>query len=140
MRKRSVRCVGVMLGLILLLGAQRAAAAESPAPAEEDADKVLICPICSKASSEDATYGTKAGYTLTRGATNTLLGWTEMFRRPVDEVKKGGNVFSGIGAGVSHSVTRTLGGLGEVFTFWTPKIQNSYVHLSDDCPICMGKR
>ena len=134
MREDSVRIVGVVLGFALLLGAPL------PAAAQEDQDKVLVCPICSKASSEDATYGTKAGYTLTRGATNTLLGWTELFRRPVDEVKTGGNVVSGIGQGISHSITRTLGGLGEVLTFWTPKVQNSYVHFSDDCPICMGKR
>ena len=134
MRNGTVRIVGALFGLALLLGSG------SPAAAQDDQDKVLICPICSKASSEDATYGTKAGYTLTRGATNTLLGWTELFRRPVDEVKSGGNVVSGIGEGISHSFTRTLGGLGEVLTFWTPKIQNSYVHFSDDCPVCMGKR
>lgn len=134
MRARLNGVLHVMIGLALVWGGASLVAAE------DQADQVLICPICSKASSEDASYSEKAGYTLTRGATNTLLGWTEMFRRPVDEVKQGGNVLSGIGSGVSHSLTRTLGGLGEVFTFWTPKIQNSYVHFSDDCPICMGKR
>ena len=139
MRQRLSRMLGVVIGLALLLGTPFPAAAEETSN-KETSDKVMICPVCSRASSEDVSYPSKAGYTLTRGATNTLLGWTELFRRPVDEVKTGGNVVSGIGKGVSHSVTRTLAGLGEVLTFWTPKIQNSYVHFSDDCPICMGKR
>lgn len=123
--------LGVTVGVAILIGCS------SPVRAEETG---TICPVCAKASAEDATYPVKAGYTLVRGATNTLLGWTELLRQPAAEVKAGGNVLTGIGKGVGQTVTRTLGGLGEVLTFWTPKVQNSYVHFSHDCPICMGKQ
>jgi putative exosortase-associated protein (TIGR04073 family) len=86
-----------------------------------------------------ATYPSKAGHTLLRGTANTLLGWTELIRRPAQEVKAGGNVFTGIAHGVGSSVTRTLSGAAEVLTFWTPKIQHSYVHFAHDCPICANK-
>ena len=132
MRGRATRLAGVVVGFALLFGCSR------PAAAAEGQGK--ICPICARASDEAASYPSKAGYTLARGATNTLLGWTELFRQPVSEVKGGGNVVTGIGKGVGQTVKRTLGGIGEVLTFWTPKMQDSYLHFSQDCPICMGKR
>ena len=126
MRGRANLCVGVALGFAIVLGFS------SPARA--------ACPVCAKASDESTSYPAKAGSTLVRGATNTLLGWTELFRQPVNEVKGGGNVVIGIGKGVGQTVKRTLAGVGEVLTFWTPKVQDSYIHFSKDCPICMGKQ
>ena len=128
----------LLLGLVLLANPLTVAAAEARTePAQPT--QTVICPICGRANRPDADYATKASSTLARGATNTLLGWTELFRQPVDEAKAGGNVVSGIGKGVGQSVKRTLGGLGEVLTFWTPKVQNKYIHFSKDCPVCMGK-
>ena len=98
-----------------------------------------MCPICAKANQEKADYSTKAGHTLARGAANTLLGWTDLIREPAQEARRGGNVFRGLALGVGRSVTRTLGGAGEVLTFWTPKVQGRYLHFAHDCPICAGK-
>ena len=97
------------------------------------------CPVCTKASDEMASYPAKAGNTLVRGAANTLLGWTELIRQPANEVKGGGNFFTGVAKGVGQGVKRTLVGAAEVVTFWTPKMQGSYLHFAEDCPLCMGK-
>lgn len=123
--------VGVVVGVAVLLGVSGPAMAATQGAA---------CPLCAKASDESAPYATKAGSTLARGAANTLLGWTELIRQPANEVKGGGNVFTGLAKGVGQTVRRTLGGVGEVLTFWTPKIQGSYLHFNDDCPICSGKK
>jgi putative exosortase-associated protein (TIGR04073 family) len=104
------------------------------------AEEGQVCPVCSRASAETASYPSKAGNTLVRGAANTLLGWTELIRQPASEVKGGGNVVVGLGKGVGHTVKRTLAGIGEVLTFWTPKLQGSYVHFANDCPLCVGKQ
>ena len=71
-----------------------------------------VCQVCSKAGHDDASYGAKAGTTLTRGAANTLFGWTELFRQPANEVKSGGNLLAGIAKGLgfpflSHSTSPT---------------------------------
>jgi putative exosortase-associated protein (TIGR04073 family) len=124
-----------MLGIIVLGGAAAPATA-----AEEASSSGVMCPICAKANDEASDYRTKAGHTLLRGTTNALLGWTELFRRPVDEVKAGGNVLAGMGKGVGQGVRRTLAGAGEVLTFWTPKTKDGYVRFSKDCPVCMGNR
>ena len=97
------------------------------------------CGICSKANSDTSSYPAKAGAMLVRGAANTLLGWTELIRQPVDEVKSGGNVVTGLGKGVGQTIRRTLGGVGEVLTFWTPKINDHYMRFSEDCPVCVEK-
>ena len=99
-----------------------------------------MCPICQRAGDETASYSSKAGNTLVRGAANTLFGWTEVIRQPALEAKAGRNVLSGMAKGVGQGVARTLTGVGEVLTFWTPKIQNRYVHFAEDCPICMGQK
>ena len=111
----------------------------SLALAESTGSTGAVCPICARASDEMASYPSKAGHTLIRGAANTLLGSTELIRQPAQEVKSGGNVFTGIAHGVGSSVKRTLSGAAEVLTFWTPKIQHSYLHFSNDCPICANK-
>ena len=128
--RRSPRYGRVILGALLLLGtAVRTCSAEAttaPAAARK------VCPICGRANDENADYGTKAVSTLERGAANTLLGWTEMIRQPAQEAKAGGNVLTGIAHGVGSGVTRTLAGVGDVLTFWTPKTKHGYHHFSND--------
>ena len=130
--------LAALLGGLLLVPSPVDAATESRTAHSQPAQPV-VCPICGGANQPDADSATKATATFARGATNRLFGWTELCRQPVDKVKAGGNVVSGIGKGVGQSVKRTLGGLGEVLTFWTPKVQNKYIHFSKDCPVCMGK-
>lgn len=96
-----------------------------------------VCNVCQMQA--DEAYASKAGKTLVRGGANALLGWTELFRQPVEETKAGGNVLVGVAHGIGHTVTRTLGGLGDVVTFWTPKVNGKYAQFSKDCPICMGQ-
>ena len=96
-----------------------------------------VCQVCSKAGHDDTSYGAKAGTTLTRGAANTLFGWTELIRQPVNEVKAGGNLLTGIAKGLGESLKRTGGGVGEILTFWTPKVKDHYLAFSNDCPVCM---
>ena len=98
-----------------------------------------MCPICEQANSDQATYPQKAGASLVRGASNTLLGWTELIRQPANEVKGGGNVFVGLGKGVVEGVKRTVGGAADILTFWTPKTKTGYIRFTHDCPICEGK-
>ena len=124
-RRRQVVVGGVVVAATLLLGCPgRVVAADRP-----------LCPICSKANSESATYAEKAGNTLARGVLNLGLGWTELIRQPAKKAREGGNVFLGILNGVGHSATRSVRGLGEILTFWAPKVQGEYVHFSKDCPL-----
>lgn len=127
MRKRRF----LLLGLICFTGV----CASQSVRAEEQ-----VCQVCSRAGKDNASYGEKAGTTLTRGAANTLFGWTELIRQPVDEVKSGGNVFTGIAKGFGQSLKRTGSGVGEILTFWTPKVNNHYLAFSSDCPICMKRK
>ena len=129
MRAPSRRFLISTLLLLCLLAVSRSASAEEHA-----------CQVCAKAGNDSASYGSKAGTTLTRGAANTLFGWTELIRQPVDEVKSGGNVLTGIAKGFGGSLRRTLGGVGEVLTFWTPKVNNHYLAFSKDCPVCMKRQ
>ena len=143
---------GLAVGLILLAnpGATWPAAAEAHADAKAAETKAaeakqgqaparLICPICGRVADPD--YGTKASHTLARGATNALLGWTEMIRQPAQEAKEGHSVFTGLNKGITRSLTRTFAGLGELATFWSPKDrQGRYVHFAEDCPLCMGRQ
>jgi putative exosortase-associated protein (TIGR04073 family) len=129
----------LLWSLSLCVSAEAARAADTePAPAADAAGPQ--CQICKHASDQQAGYAETAGLTLARGAANTALGWTELIRQPADEVKRGGNVVVGIGKGVGQGVVRTLSGIGEVLTFWTPKVHDRYVRFATDCPICMGRR
>ena len=132
MRGRTPRLLRLVVGCSLVVLGWSA-----PVRAEESKG---TCPICGRAADETASYPSKAGHTLVRGAANTLLGWTELIRQPAQEAKEGGNVLTGIGKGVGEGVKRTLAGVGEVLTFWTPKVQHRYVHFANDCPICMGRK
>lgn len=127
MRRSTQGAIGAALGLIMLFGFSARASAEER----------KTCPICLR-TEQKTSYSEKAGYTLVRGTTNTLLGWTELLRQPANEVKEGGNVFTGIGKGVGEAVKRTFGGAAELLTFWTPKVHDNYMHFSKDCPICMN--
>lgn len=131
MRRQREWLAGAAVGLAVFLGGPARALGE---------DQGAMCPVCSKASDERAAYSSKAGYTLIRGAANTLFGWTELIRQPAQEVKAGGNVFTGIATGVGKGVMRTFAGAGEVLTFWTPKTERGYLHFADDCPLCMRKK
>ncbi len=113
--------------------------AAAPVTAEEK----IVCPICLHADNEQADYPSKAGMTFVRGASNLLFGWTEVIREPAEEAKQGRNVRNvvvGMANGVGHGIARTAVGVGELLTFWTPKINNRYVRMATDCPICMGKQ
>jgi len=125
-----------LLALFLLLFSLggTALAEEGSAPAEPQ-----LCPFCLKANSPDVSYADKTGNTLVRGVLNTTLGWTEVLRLPAKEARKGGNIWNGLAGGLGSGVTRTLNGLAEVVTFWTPKMGGSYVHFSDDCPLDTNK-
>ena len=99
------------------------------------AEQQRLCPICLKANDRHASYGEKAGNTLARGALNLGLGWTELIRQPGKNARKGKNVLLGIANGVGFSARRTLRGLGELLTFWAPKVHGEYIHFSKDCPL-----
>lgn len=129
MRVPRVSLIVGLLGWVMVMGGAGPVRAEEP----------MICPICAKAEAEKASYAEKAGYTLVRGATNALLGWTELIAQPANEVKAGGNLVVGIGKGIGQGVKRTLGGAAEVLTFWTPKVRNEYLHFASDCPLCMKR-
>ncbi|MBI3319315.1 MAG: hypothetical protein HYZ89_01835 [Candidatus Omnitrophica bacterium] len=128
-RKRLRARYGLVIGLVLSV--------TTPVSAKEPP---VICPICHRANDQTATYSEKASTTLVRGAMNTAFGWTELLIEPTTEVKAGGHLAAGIGKGVGLAVKRTAVGLGELLTFWTPKSKTGYLKLSEDCPLCMGKR
>ena len=133
MRERQRRFVSAVIGAGLALGVA------APVTAEEK----TVCPICLHADNEQAAYSSKAGSTFVRGAANLLFGWTEIIREPAQEAREGRNVRNvvvGMANGVGHGIARTAVGVGELITFWTPKINNRYVHMATDCPICMGKK
>ena len=129
---RPALCIAFSLA-IAALGSGTASAATAPDAAEEPSQQV--CPICGRLRGEHLTYSDKVGGTLARGALNFTLGWTEMMKQPAQEVKEGHSVLTGIARGVEHSAARTLGGLGELATFWMPKINGKYSNLSIDCPL-----
>ena len=119
----------------LMLGGAAVASAEDKAKAQAKAQEGALCPICAKANDDSIPYVEKAGNTLARGALNAFFGWTELIRQPAKTTKEGGNVFTGVANGVGQGALRTLSGLGELFTFWTPKIEERYIHFSKDCPL-----
>lgn len=114
--------------------------ADDPAPASSTQAQPMACPICSHANVQDGDYAATSGTTFVRGASNTLLGWTEILRRPAEEAKAGGNVLAGVGKGVATGVGRTVSGIGEILTFWVPKGKQTPMNLATDCPLCMGRQ
>ena len=86
---------------------------------------VLAAPMTASAASSwanGATYGDKATGKLKYGLTNTLLGWTSLFRTPMQASQAGENVFVGIGKGVWNAVGQTVGGVAHAVTFPIPQI------------------
>ena len=112
----------------LVLGAGTASAEE----------KRPVCPVCLNAR-DDVDYPTKMGATIARGAVNTLFGWTEIMRVPAEEAKRGQNPAIGIANGIGQATSRTIAGVGDLLTFWTPKVKRDYLHFAHDCPICLGR-
>ena len=138
MKHRRMLAMAIIASALGTGWAAGAHAAETAlADANTDANAPAVCPICHRAVDASTGYPEKAGKTLVRGAANTVLGWTELISEPVQEAKNGGNVFVGIGKGVGMTIQRTAAGLGELLTFWTPKVNNQYVKFATDCPICM---
>lgn len=131
-----VRTLVAFTGLLCLV-APAAGAAQEPAAAPARAKTEAVCPICGRTNQQSLPYAEKAGSTLIRGATNTLFGWTELIRQPTNEAKNNGNILVGLANGAGRTVGRTLAGLGEILTFWTPKVNNEYVRFATDCPLCM---
>ena len=100
--------MGKRLGVVLVLGIG-----------------LLAAPLLASAASpwaDGATYGEKATGKLKYGLTNTLLGWTSLFREPVQASQAGENVFVGIGRGVWDAVGQTVGGALQAVTFPIPQI------------------
>ena len=86
---------------------------------------VLAAPLLASAASpwaDGATWGEKAGGKLKYGLTNTLLGWTSLFREPVQASQAGENLFVGISRGVWDAVGQTVGGALHAVTFPIPQI------------------
>jgi hypothetical protein len=86
---------------------------------------LLAAPLLASAASswaDGATWGEKATGKLKYGLTNTLLGWTSLFREPVQASQAGENVFVGIGRGVWNAVGQTVGGVAHAVTFPIPQI------------------
>ena len=134
MRQRTRLLNVLLVGCALLLGGPGLIRAE-----DHQKEAKAVCPICGRANQDSGSYASKASYTLARGASNTLFGWTELIHTPATEVKRGGNVFTGIAKGLGYGLTRTLAGGGEVLTFWTPKVHGTYLHFTNNCPVCRGK-
>ena len=81
---------------------------------------VLVAPMTVSAASpwaDGATYSEKASGKLKYGLTNALLGWTSLFRTPMEASKAGENVVVGIGRGVWNAVGQTVGGAAHAVTF-----------------------
>ena len=119
----------IVIGSVIALAGSSRVCAEEPPPTHP------LCPICKKANRDGVSYADHVTRTLARGALNAGLGWTELIRQPANEAKKGGNALIGIANGVGAGMTRTVKGLGEILTFWAPKVQGEYIHFVHDCPL-----
>lgn len=86
---------------------------------------LLMAPLTASAASpwaSEATYGDKSVAKLKYGLTNTLLGWTSLFRTPMQASQSGENVLVGIGRGVWNAVGQTVGGIVHLVTFPIPQL------------------
>src|SRR3989338_2420212 len=86
---------------------------------------LLGAPMTASAASswaDGATYGDKSVAKLKYGLTNTLLGWTSLFRTPMQASQSGENVLVGIGRGVWNAVGQTVGGIVHLVTFPIPQL------------------
>ena len=94
-----------------------------------------VCPICENLRKEHLRYSDKTANTLGRGLLNFTLGWTELIRQPAKKAREDKDVWRGIANGIGKSAVRSVRGLGEILTFWTPETKDGYIHFSKDCPI-----
>ena len=81
---------------------------------------LLVGPASVSAASpwaDEATYTDQALAKLKYGLTNTLLGWTSLFRTPAAEVDAGENIVVGIGKGLYNAVGQTALGAVHAATF-----------------------
>jgi hypothetical protein len=86
---------------------------------------LLAGPVSASAASSwaaETTYGAKVGGKLKYGLKNTLLGWTSLFRTPMEATQAGDNLLVGIGQGVWNAVGQTVGGAVHAVTFPIPAI------------------
>ena len=81
---------------------------------------LLAAPLTASAASSwthGATYSEQASGKLKYGLTNTLLGWTSLFRTPMKSSQAGDSIFVGIGKGVWDAVGQTVLGAAHLITF-----------------------
>jgi len=81
---------------------------------------LIAAPMTASAASSwasGATYNEQAIGKLKFGLTNTLLGWTSLFRTPMNASQAGESVVVGIGKGVWNAVGQTALGAAHAVTF-----------------------
>ena len=127
----------MVIAVLWVMGAPAWAHEEAAAASSTDSSK--LCAPCAKANDDAASYPAKSGATLLQGAGNVLLGWTEILVEPVRTTQAKGNLGVGVLKGIGVAVKRTVLGVAEVVTFWTPKCHGRYWHFNHDCPICSPK-
>lgn len=126
----------ILSTIILAMFATPALAQESQETHKaQDAQR---CPFSATLEKENITYPEKAGNTFLRGALNAGFGWTELILYPAHAAReKEGNVLSNMAIAAGQGVGRTLSGLGEILTFWTPRVNGDYLLFSNDSPLDM---
>ena len=83
----------------------------------------LARPAVAQEQEEETTPAPEfSGEKLGRGLQNGMLGWTEMVTRPQAEVQENGprGLVKGLLEGISYGTIRTVTGVAEVATFWSP--------------------
>ena len=108
----------VLLMLFVVPVLQAQAQTSPDQPVYEVSPTSPSCGLCEKA--ESPSFGTSFYGKLGRGLTNVLLGWTNLFSKPIQAARADENVFSGIGSGFQYLFTRTVQGVVEVGLFWIP--------------------
>lgn len=93
------------------------------------------CGPCADLKSTDTTKA--CGARLCNGACNAVFGWTEIFFRPGKVACEGGNLVVGFFRGLGYALKRTVVGVVEVATFWTP---GDSIVTVDGCPLCAYKK
>ena len=81
---------------------------------------LLVAPGLASAQSpwtDEVGWGDQAKGKAIYGGKNLLLGWTELFTQPYDNVQMGENFFVGIGKGIWNGVGQTVGGALHLVTF-----------------------
>lgn len=90
--------------------------------------------LCEAASSDD--YLTKSSGQFLRGTANVSLCWLELFHQPAQEMRSGGDIFTGIFKGFTHTIRRGAQGIGELMTFPAPRQPDgSFPIIADDCAL-----